>query len=257
MGLRQVGAAALLFAAAGRAHDAGAPESCNCDKPSVTYLVVDMPPQSASTPVPSPPVAKNLYVAEEADTPTHSAPAAAEAPSSVPARNITTTFYPMAAPDVDRSRPENFIPSKKINLYYGAGSTLSSTDNTVPTPSSQGMINMTLALNSAAVALEYIDSITNVDCDDDRMTVTFNGSQTFDNALSAWTDSLEDALFMITSHVGNCNDEFERGFFKVAKITSDADSNSISCSAAKQEVASIAGKSTIETPKPVSARRIN
>lgn len=243
MGLRQAGAAALLFAAAGRAHDAGASESCNCDKPSVTYIVVDMPPQSSGTPVPSPPVVKNLYVAEEAKTPTKSAPAVAEAPASVPARNITTTYYPVAAPNVDRSSPENFIPSKNVNLYYGAGSRLSSTDDTVPTVNSHGMINMTLALNSAAVALEYIDSITKVDCDDDLMTVTFNGSQTFDNALSAWTDSLEDELFMITNHVGNCNDEFERGFFKVGKITSDADSNTISCSAAKQQVASISGKS--------------
>jgi len=101
-----------------------------------------------------------------------------------------------------------------------------------------GLINMTLAMNGSAIVLEYIDSILNVTCTDDSLTVTFNGTEGFSAALSAWT--VKDTLLMVTNHQGACDTEFERGFYLVENISSDAASHSITGHAFAKEIADIA-----------------
>jgi hypothetical protein len=156
--------------------------------------------------------------------------------------NTTATYRPIEAPGFDCSNPNNLIPSSNVSVYYGSPSidTRVSENATVDVGTGSGLINMTLAMNGSTIVLEYIDSILSVDCTDDSLTVTFNGAEAYDAALSAWT--VVDTLFMVTNHQGACDTEFERGFYMVEEISSDATSHSITGHASAKDVAEIAGK---------------
>lgn len=202
-------------------------ESCECtpENQVVRYIVVEMPPQNVTQPPPT-------------------------TGGSGPEQNITTTLGPCKAPDVDVSSPERIIPSSKVSLYYGSegaqssetlgAHTNSSTNFTTQTtaPTQPGTINMTLTMKHYVVALEYIQSIASVQCSDDLLKVTFSDTEAFETAVNNW--SLEEELVMVTNHMGNCDSEFERGFFKVEGVTSDTRDLSISCTASKQQLESIA-----------------
>lgn len=140
----------------------------------------------------------------------------------------TTTLTPIADPDTD-SALDSIVPSTGVTLFYGSADEQNS-----------GLVNMTLSTNTVAVALEYIQSIAGVACADDSLTITFTTEDSFTSAISEW--SLDETLLMITNHMGNCDTEFERGFFQVDSIQSDASTYTIVASAASANISSIAGQ---------------
>ncbi|KAK8117762.1 uncharacterized protein PG998_006043 [Apiospora kogelbergensis] len=225
MAFKRVGAIALLLQAAFQTAQAtalGKDDSCNCDKPTVRYVVVDMPPSPANSSTP----ARRRRIRLCSFTPDC---------ARHPLVNATRTFTPITPDGLDCSKKENIVPSANVSLYYGAaqGSDFRDTNS-----NGNGLVNLTLAVSTGAVALEYIDSVSKVDCSDDSLTVSFSDDEAWKAAFDSWS-SLE-TLFMITNHLGNCDVEFERGFFKVDKVAAGASPNTISCSASKEEMPNIA-----------------
>lgn len=237
---------AAFFLASGVAAHA---EGCSCHDDGVvrvTYIVVEMPEQepenfpvystltpsttlqTIATPVPTGKVtAQAAHVIE--DIPAYE-PVAAKPETLRPAKNTTHTFGPTIAPGIDTKDPVNIVPAKNISLYYSATET-----------EEQGSINMTLALNNPAVVLEQVDAVKSVVCDDNELTVSFSGSEAFEQAVKDWSES-EEGFILITNHMGNCDAEFERGFFMATGLTQSRDDLSITVAASKEELTNIAGQ---------------
>ncbi|KAI8228281.1 hypothetical protein K4K54_002349 [Colletotrichum sp. SAR 10_86] len=237
---------AALFLASGVAAHA---EGCSCHDDGVvrvTYIVVEMPEQepenfpvystlppsttlqTIGTPVPTGKVTvQAAHVIE--DIPAYE-PVAAKPETLRPAENTTHTFGPTIAPGIDTKDPVNIVPAKNISLYYSATET-----------EEQGSINMTLALNNPAVVLEQVDAVKSVVCDDNELTVSFSGSEAFDQAVKDWSES-DEGFILITNHMGNCDAEFERGFFMATGLTPSRDDLSITVAASKEELTNIAGQ---------------
>lgn len=215
-----------------------ADEQCGCSAENavVRYIVVEMPPQASPTPEPT--VIETTIGGVEEDVAEDDvvvAAAAAEVPSATPSvvatkTNSTTTYGPTPNPDVDCSSSENFKPNRNVSFYYGSADV-----------NDTGAIKMDLNMVSDAVVLEYIDTIAKVDCgnpDDDKMTIFFNSTDALQMAVDDWTS--DDGVIMITNHLGTCDEEFERGFFLVETITPNKEDMSLSCTASKKDLSSVA-----------------
>ncbi|KAE8378042.1 hypothetical protein BDV26DRAFT_262400 [Aspergillus bertholletiae] len=157
---------------------------------------------------------------------------AANYPPSVPVAGDTATLGPVPAPDLDTSDPVHLIPAAKASLYYG------SLDPEPSKKGGSGSVNMNLELNHNTVVLEYIDAVDSVKCTDESVIVAFKNAAGFETAMQSW--SLEENLILITNHLGNCDAEFERGFFKVDQIVSNQSNLLITCNASKQPITQIA-----------------
>ncbi|KAE8327108.1 hypothetical protein BDV39DRAFT_205240 [Aspergillus sergii] len=157
---------------------------------------------------------------------------AANYPPSPPVASATATLGPVPAPGLDTSDPIHLIPAPKVSLYYG------SLDSEPSNKAASGSVNMNLELNHDTVVLEYIDAIGSVKCTDESVIVAFKNAAGFETALRSWP--LEENLILITNHLGNCDAEFERGFFKVDQIASDESNLSITCNASKYPIEKIA-----------------
>ena len=196
-----------------------AAQECDCagDTQYVTYIVVDMPPtvplEAAAEAAPSPIVE------------------AVPLPEPSQGSNTTSTFGPVIAPDLDVDDLVNIVPQANVSLYYGSAGA-----------EEPGSINMTLAMNTPTVVLEYVSAITNVDCSDDGLTVTFNDTASFERAVTEWT-GLDDFV-LVTNHMGDCDAEFERGFFLATDVAADAPTRTVVVTAAKEELVNIAGMSS-------------
>lgn len=95
---------------------------------------------------------------------------------------------------------DGHIPSKNISLAWGLNETI--------------MMDVALAMNYSTVVLEDVPSVSKVDCDATSKSVwiTFNSSSAFDTIHTEWS-ALDDSFVLITNHMGDCDTEFERGFF--------------------------------------------
>ncbi|KAE8389553.1 hypothetical protein BDV23DRAFT_97278 [Aspergillus alliaceus] len=161
---------------------------------------------------------------------------AADYPPSVStAGATTTTFGPVLAPEIDTSDPVNLIPAANISLYYGPSDTDAGDSSFAVT---SGSVNMNLEFSHDAVVLEYIESIKSVQCSDGSVIVAFKSLAGFETAFQSW--SLRESLILITNHLGNCDVEFERGFFKVDNLIPNQPDLSITGNASKQQINHIA-----------------
>lgn len=149
----------------------------------------------------------------------------------------TTTFGPGIAPEFDTSDPVNLIPAPKISLYYGPSDPGHKADSSFAVKS--GSVNMNLNFPDDAVVLEHINSIKAVECTDESVIVSFNDLTGFETALGSWLE--RESLILITNHLGNCDVEFERGFFKVDNLVPNQADLSITSNASKQQMDHIAG----------------
>ncbi|KZL84543.1 isoamyl alcohol [Colletotrichum incanum] len=228
--------AALLLASGAAAHA----EGCSCSSDGVqrvTYIVVEMPDQaeqvassaSTLTTLSKPtPTAQAAHIIE--DIPAFEALAIRPEPEKLrPAVNTTHTFGPSAGPGIDTKDPVNIVPATNVSLHYSATET-----------EEQGSIDMTLAFNNPAVVLEHVDAVKSVVCADDELTVAFSDAGAFNEAVKDWSES-EEGFILITNHLGNCDAEFERGFFLATGLKSNDDELSITVAASKEELTNIAG----------------
>ncbi|KAH8888139.1 hypothetical protein GQ53DRAFT_655086 [Thozetella sp. PMI_491] len=215
--LARIGAAALLFHSASATLGGAEEYSCQCapENTVVRYIVVEMPLPNATNPEP-------IQAANAEDS----------APAPSPLTNTTATYGPISAPDIDLDDITNVIPKTNVSLYYGQAPVPNATE-----VQGAGSINMTLAMGKGTVALEYISAIRNVSCSDDSVIVSFNDKTAFQSALDSW--SAEESLVLVTNHLGNCDAELGRGFFKVDSVASNY-TNTIVCSASPHEIQDIA-----------------
>ncbi|TQN67371.1 hypothetical protein CSHISOI_08068 [Colletotrichum shisoi] len=265
-------AAALLLATGVAAHA----EGCSCSSDGVkrvTYIVVEMPEQSGQaaaaaaavattlststlTTSLSKPTATGTYTAQAAhvieDIPAFEAQAVKPEPEKLrPAANATHTFGPSTAPGVDTKDPVNIVPAVNVSLHYSAATKAAKTDTETDDEQQQqqqqqqqGSIDMTLAFKNPAVVLEHVDAVSAVVCSDDGLTVSFSDADAFLEAVKDWSESSTDGggFVLITNHLGNCDAEFERGFFLATGLTSNQGSLSVTVAASREELADIAGE---------------
>ncbi|OHE94079.1 hypothetical protein CORC01_10654 [Colletotrichum orchidophilum] len=236
--------AGLLLASSAAAHADGC--SCSADGVKrVTYIVVEMPDQpeqaaptpsfSTLTTVPTPTsTATEGYTVQAAhvieDIPAYE-PLAVKPEQLRPAVNTTHTFGASVAPGIDTKDPVNIVPATNVSLYYAATDT-----------QQQGSIDMKLALKNPAVVLDHVDAVSNVVCGDDELTVSFSSADAFDKAVQGWSEAAKDGFILITNHMGNCDAEFERGFFLATGLTSSKDALAVTVAASKEELTNIAGE---------------
>lgn len=220
----RLGAAAMLLATSAMATPVASKDSCPA--PEVRYVYVEANSESETT--------TSVAAVENV-----------EIPKIATRINTTAVFGPVSAPDVDKTNLANVQPATSVSLFYGSAanstsqqSNSSSAATAVNTPAQAGSVNLTLTMNSAAVVLENIDAVDQVYCDDNMVVVTFTDSTAFDTAVASW--SADQELVLVTNHLGNCDAELERGFFKANAITSDKDSLAITASSTKEQVNTIA-----------------
>jgi hypothetical protein len=154
--------------------------------------------------------------------------AEADVDTSTTVTNTTSTLSPIPAPNVNIADPVHISPAQNVSLYYGLNST-----------ADPSLVNITLSMNYPAIVLENIEPVIGVDCSNDSVAVTFNNTDSFNDALQQWT--LDGNLIMITNHMGDCDAEFERGFFLVDSVASNK-TNTIVATASKQQLDAIARK---------------
>ncbi|KAJ4114730.1 hypothetical protein NW768_011284 [Fusarium equiseti] len=239
-------------------------ESCGC---TVKYIVVEMPPQTASTTAKT--VATEIAAAAQKTETAKAKPTSAHSKSSQTTihasstahHNTTATFIPKTPKKVDCSNPENAVPKKRIVMSYGDlvedDETVDNTDkpqkpsdkpsngtfsafsapkNTTVNNGPKGSIDMDLVMNHPAVVLDYIDAITSVDCSSDSIEVKFGKSDAFNNAVKTWLDT----FILITSNMGNCKAANGQAFYLVDRVTANKGQKSITCYASEQKLEDIA-----------------
>jgi hypothetical protein len=142
----------------------------------------------------------------------------------------TIVFEPILDPTVDLSNLTNVVPTSNITLNYWP---VTPADNT-------SLISISLQMKHPAVLLEQIASISNVDCSPSSVSITFNETTAFTTTVAEW--STDTPFVLVTNHLGDCDAEFERGWFLVEGVSSDAGSLSIIATASRGDISTAAGK---------------
>jgi hypothetical protein len=138
---------------------------------------------------------------------------------SVPASVVSNvTLTPIPAP----AKADCLVPQSNVTLNYGLNNT------------AQAALNISLATNYPTILLETIANLTTVDCSSDSVALTFSNAQELANAYAQW--SAHDKLLLITNHMGDCDTEFERGFFVAGTYTADASSLTLTATTEKTDV---------------------
>ncbi|KAI7788291.1 isoamyl alcohol [Diaporthe eres] len=156
------------------------------------------------------------------------ASSAAAAPNLKAARQTDDTVNATVVSNVTLSpipvptKPDSLVPQTNVSLDYG----LNNTD--------LAAVNVTLSTNHPTILLETISNLTTVDCSSDSVAITFNNAEDLNDAYTQW--SSHEKLLLITNHMGDCDTEFERGFFLAGTYTSDASSLTLTATAEKTDV---------------------
>ncbi|KAJ4388241.1 hypothetical protein N0V93_008848 [Gnomoniopsis smithogilvyi] len=94
----------------------------------------------------------------------------------------------------------NVVPQDVVTLDYGL-------DN-------DALVEIALVMDRPTIVLEDVPSIHKVDCDlvSKSILIAFNNTADFIAVTDEWL-ALVDEFILITNHMGDCDSEFERGFF--------------------------------------------
>lgn len=142
--------------------------------------------------------------------------AARQADDTVNATVVSNiTLSPVPVP----TKPDCLVPQSNVSLDYGLNN------------SDLAAVNVTLSTNYPTILLETISNLTAVDCSSDSVAITFTNVQDLNDAYTQW--SSQDKLLLITNHMGDCDTEFERGFFLAGAYTTDTSSLTLTATAQK------------------------
>lgn len=138
-----------------------------------------------------------------------------------------TTLVPVTTAN---STLQDAAPSRNITLNWAS-------------LNSSQMVAVALAMNYSTIVLEDLVAISNVECSASSVEVTFNDTAEFDHAQTQWV-GLSDDIVLITNHMGNCDSDFERGFFlaNMNSLMFDASNMTVIVSAEKTNVTNTACK---------------
>ncbi|KAL1878214.1 hypothetical protein Daus18300_002131 [Diaporthe australafricana] len=139
-----------------------------------------------------------------------------EAVNATIVNNVTLSPVPVPL------KPDCLVPQTNVSLDYG----LNNTD--------LAAVNVTLFTNYPAILLETISNLTAVDCSSNSVAITFNNAQDLDDAYMQW--SAHAKVLLITNHMGDCDPEFERGFFLAGAYTTDVSSLTLTATTEKTNV---------------------
>lgn len=142
------------------------------------------------------------------------------------ASNITLT--PITTVD------NTLTPKPNITLNYGV-------DNSTTDAANNAVVNITLTTAYDGVCLESIESLAAVDCSSDSVNLTFADADTLNAAYSSWSTYAN--LVLVTNHVGDCDPEFERGFFVGSSFQAVEEDLTLVVGAVKQNLTDVACKS--------------
>ncbi|KAH8679955.1 hypothetical protein BGZ60DRAFT_428250 [Tricladium varicosporioides] len=122
-------------------------------------------------------------------------------------------FGPAPIP-VDTHSAARVVPTIELELPYKSNT-------------SDSHINVNHTMKYPSVLLEAIASVINVDCSADSVAMTFDDSSIFAATQNSW--NAQGDFVMVTNHLGDCDEELERGFFLVDTLTWD--NSSLTCTA--------------------------
>lgn len=142
----------------------------------------------------------------------------------------TATTSNITLAPVTSQPTDEIIPQANITLGYGQNDT-----------SSDAVVNITLTTTYDGVLLESIESITAVDCSSNGVSLTFSDADTLASAYGSWSSF--DLLLLVTNHMGDCDTEFERGFFVSSSYETFESNLTLVASASKKDLADVASKS--------------
>jgi hypothetical protein len=131
-------------------------------------------------------------------------------------------------------------PVSAISLYYQA----------VNSSSIGALVQADLQLPS--IVLEDVNDLSSVTCSADSVTVTFNSTTTFNQAYTSWPRS---DLLLVTNHLGNCDEEAERGIYHAASLLFNASTLTITASTSKTNLQEQAKTVTIAFGQPVPSQQ--
>jgi hypothetical protein len=95
-------------------------------------------------------------------------------PASTPGNGTNNIFAPIVNPKLDRHDLSHVMPHSNVSLYYASNTTVDSS------------MKVNHTMKYPAVVLEQIAYISNVDCTNTSVAVTFNDSSVFETTQSAW-----------------------------------------------------------------------
>ncbi|KAG8169053.1 hypothetical protein KVR01_001802 [Diaporthe batatas] len=145
--------------------------------------------------------------------------AARQADDTVNATAVSNvTLSPIPAPE----KPDALVPQSNVTLDYGL-------DN-----GDLAAVNVSLSTNYPTILLETISHLATVDCSPDSVALTFDNAQDLDDAYTQW--SSHGKLLLITNHMGDCDTEFERGFFVAGTYTADTASLTLTATTEKTDI---------------------
>ena len=174
------------------------------------------------------------------------APTPPKAPVHQTASNVQHNFHPKPRPGFDTTNRANLVPTKDVELAYLCD------DDDVP-----GNINMKLQMNKPAVVLEEVEDVSGAVCGDDFVTVSFKDGDALEEALQDWKDEdMKDGFFIVTNDLGNCDEEFERGFFLAKDVVGDVKGLTITVKASKEGLAQAAGENDLCDIAPVTEHHL-
>lgn len=135
--------------------------------------------------------------------------------------NVTLSPVTISSDDVNV-----FKPSTNVSLPYGQ--------------TAQSFVSVGLTTTSVSVLLETISSLVSVDCSSDSVSLTFDNADDLDSAYSEW--SSHSSIVLVTNHMGDCDTEFERGFFTADSYTTDSSTLTLVASTQKSNINEVACK---------------
>ncbi|PSS03507.1 hypothetical protein BD289DRAFT_449585, partial [Coniella lustricola] len=142
--------------------------------------------------------------------------------------NGTVTYSPVSA-NTSTETPDIFTPQYNATLPYSDSTTTSSS-----------LVSVGLTTEHGNVLLESLTSVVSVSCaaTGDSVSMVFDSAANLQAAYSEW--SLFTHLLFTTNHMGDCDSEFERGFFVAESFTTDVESLTLIASAEKADLGSVA-----------------
>lgn len=76
----------------------------------------------------------------------------------------------------------------------------------------------------------------------------FNDTSAFETTQSAWSATLNQTFVLVTNHLGDCDEELERGFFVVNSLSWDKEGLVCTARSKKSDVASTASEFSFKKP---------
>jgi hypothetical protein len=126
--------------------------------------------------------------------------------STIVENATVAVFQPVPVLGLDRHSTARLAPTVDLPILPYASNT------------SDTLVSVNHTMKYPSILLEGIASVSNVDCSDTDVAITFNDSSVFALTQAQWSNK---TFVLVTNHLGDCDAELERGFFLVDGVNWD------------------------------------